>query len=112
MTIKKTNPLLSTELLPEFSKILPEHIVPAVSEMLKNTQEQLKTILDNISPSWENTIEPLSDIEDEINKTWGPITHLQSVKNSKEFREEYEKVISDVITFSLSLQNHTVHCSL
>jgi oligopeptidase A len=108
MTIKKTNPLLSTELLPEFSKILPEHIVPAVSEMLKNTQEQLKTILDNISPSWENTIEPLSDIEDEINKTWGPITHLQSVKNSKEFREEYEKVISDVITFSLSLSQNKI----
>ena len=52
-----SNPLLEIKGLPPFSKIKPEHIEPAVDQLLSEAREQVETLLaGNTSYSWENLV--------------------------------------------------------
>ena len=84
------NPLLETDGLPPFSRIKPEHVEPAVDELLAENRRVLQQRLDATDDySWDNLIAPLEDAEDRLNKAWSPVSHLNSVVNSEELRKAY-----------------------
>ncbi len=86
-----TNPLLAQNSLPQFSKIKPEHIKPAVEQAIKNCRSTLEKLLaDNSEYTWDNLVAPLDEVDDELSKLWSPVSHLNSVKNSDELRDAYE----------------------
>ena len=86
-----TNPLLAKSSLPQFSKIKPEHIKPAVEQAIKNSRDTLEKLLSNNTIyTWDNLISPLDEVDDVLGKLWSPVSHLNSVKNSDELREAYE----------------------
>jgi len=86
-----TNPLLAQNSLPQFSKINPEHIKPAVEQAIKNCRSTLEKLLaDNSEYTWDNLVAPLDEVDDELSKLWSPVSHLNSVKNSDELRDAYE----------------------
>lgn len=101
MSSTAENPLLQQSGLPQFDKITPEHIVPAVQDLLQQANSSFDEIEHNVEPTWEGLVEPLEKIGQAFEQTWGPIGHLLSVKNSDELREAYESVLGEVITFSL-----------
>ncbi|MEI6705732.1 MAG: oligopeptidase A [Methylococcales bacterium] len=84
------NPLLINAPLPLFSQIKPEHIEPAIDQLLVKArslvEEQLQT---RKNYSWEKLIEPLEVVENELHKAWSPVSHLNSVLNSDELRAAY-----------------------
>ena len=50
-----TNPLLTPFELPPFSKILPEHVVPAVTKALNDCRENVERVVAQGAPyTWEN----------------------------------------------------------
>lgn len=82
------NPLLDCKAYPNFDLIKPEHILPALSQVLSNNRkviEQLST--DKAKPTWGNFVEPLEAIDDELEQIWSPVSHLNSIKNTDELRE-------------------------
>ncbi|MDR0218151.1 MAG: oligopeptidase A [Enterobacteriaceae bacterium] len=90
-----TNPLLTSTVLPKFTEIEPEHVVPAVKEMLANYRQVIEKILtdntiDNTRFTWDNLCQPLAEASDKLSRVWSPVSHLNSVKNSPELREVYE----------------------
>ncbi len=87
-----TNPLLTPFSLPPFSKILPEHVVPAVTQSLDNCRAAVESVVAQGAPyTWENLCQPLAEVDDVLGRIFSPVSHLNSVKNSPELREAYEQ---------------------
>lgn len=59
-----TNPLLTPTTLPQFSKIKPEHVVPAIEELLSICKETTEKLLQQKEYSWENFCLPLEEVND------------------------------------------------
>ena len=86
-----TNPLLSNSSLPQFSKIKPEHVLPAIQETLNNCRKTIESVLEqNSEYTWDNLIQPIDEMDEKFSRAWSPVSHLNSVKNSPELREAYE----------------------
>lgn len=95
------NPLCSEAGLPAFDRIAPEHVVPAVRQLLERSEEDLAAVEERVQPTWSGLIEPLDEIDRRFEQTWSPVGHLFGVKNSTELREAYEAVLDDVVAFGL-----------
>lgn len=85
-----TNPLLEQAGLPLFSKIKPEHVEPAIDQLLADNRRRIDDLLDNAEqPSWDNLVEPIEEWEDHLERVWSPISHMNAVTNSEELRAAY-----------------------
>ncbi|MBW4598428.1 MAG: M3 family metallopeptidase [Calothrix sp. FI2-JRJ7] len=98
-----SNPLLKGSGLPPFSEIKPEHVVPAVTELITELDAELTKLESNVQPTWSGLVEPLEKISERLYWTWGAVSHLMGVKNSNELREAYETVQPKVVQFSNKL---------
>ncbi|MEE9357179.1 oligopeptidase A [Candidatus Vondammii sp. HM_W22] len=84
------NPLLNLEGLPPFSQICPEHVEPAMDQLMANARELTKRLLANGGPfTWESLVEPLEVVDDRLGRAWSPVSHMNSVVNSDELRAAY-----------------------
>ncbi|SEL86019.1 oligopeptidase A Metallo peptidase. MEROPS family M03A [Colwellia chukchiensis] len=89
-----SNPLLQTTPLPQFSKIKPEHIKPAVEHAISNCKNTIAEVLaNNTEFSWANLVAPIDEADDVLSKLWSPVSHMNSVVNSDELREAYESCL-------------------
>ena len=89
-----TNPLLQTTPLPQFSKIKPEHIKPAIEQAIAKCKETIGEVLaNNTQYSWDNLVTPIDEVDDILGKLWSPISHMNSVVSSDEHREAYESCL-------------------
>jgi oligopeptidase A len=93
------NPLLIGKGLPPFEQIKPEHVVPAMTQLLGELETELATLEANVSPTWSGLVEPLERITERLRWSWGIVGHLMGVKNSPELREAYETVQPKVVEF-------------
>ena len=98
------NPLLCTTGLPRFEKIKPEHVVPAMQEILKESEAEFTQLEKEYEPTWSGLLQPLEEMGIPFEYSWGPITHLLSVKNTTELRQAHESVLNEVVTFSLKMR--------
>ena len=85
-----TNPLLEKSDLPQFSKIKPEHIQPAVEQLIQECRKTTEHVLNQPNFSWENFCQPLAEVNERLSRAWSPVSHLNAVKNSPELREVYQ----------------------
>ena len=95
------NPLLTTEGLPPFDVIEPQHVVPAVRHVLAEAARRLETLEQEATPTWTGVMTALQDLNRPFEHAWSPVSHLFGVKNSPELREAYEAVLPEVVEFSL-----------
>ncbi|NJO44072.1 MAG: M3 family metallopeptidase [Cyanobacteria bacterium RU_5_0] len=93
------NPLLIGKGLPPFEHIWPDHVVPAVTQLLAELEEQLTQLEATVTPTWDGLVKPLEQIEERISWSWGIISHLMGVKNSPELRQAYETMQPEVVKF-------------
>ncbi|QYN43792.1 oligopeptidase A [Gilliamella sp. ESL0441] len=102
-----TNPLLIDAPLPLFSKIKPEHVLPAIQEALKNCRHTIETVLTkNSQYTWDNLIQPIDEMDEKFSRAWSPVSHLNSVKNSPELREAYEACLPLLSEYSTWVGQH------
>jgi oligopeptidase A len=85
-----TNPLLADPLLPDFSAIRPEHILPAIEVRIAHCREVIAAVTqDPTQATWENFIQPIELADEQLNRSWSPVSHLNAVLNSDALREAY-----------------------
>ncbi|TQE98911.1 MAG: M3 family metallopeptidase, partial [Spiribacter salinus] len=85
-----TNPLLETDALPRFSDIRPEHIQPAVEQVLADNRAAIEAITAQPGPhTWYTLVAPLEQLEDRLEKVWSPVSHLNAVMNTEALRAAY-----------------------
>lgn len=105
-----TNPLLQNQLLPAFSQILPEHVEPALNQVLeqaKTTVDELLTTL--VEPTWESLVLPMEALDASIDRVWSPVSHLNSVMNSEALRVAYNACLPKLSQFGTELgQNESL----
>lgn len=94
------NPLLQDFDLPPFSEIKPEHVEPAIDQLLADSRARIAELLaqqDRLN--WDNLILPMDEISARLSKAWGPVSHLNSVCNSPELRLAYEACLPKLSEF-------------
>ena len=98
------NPLLDFSSLPRFGDINPEHIAPALDQLLTDGRalnEQL--VADKAIPTWHNFMQPLIDADERLSRLWGQISHLNSVMNATLLREAYNTNLPKVTQYCTEL---------
>lgn len=93
------NPLLAGKGLPPFDAIKPEHVVPAITQLLAELDEELARLEARVAPTWSGLVEPLDRLTERLNWSWGVVNHLMGVKNSPELRSAHETVQPLVVKF-------------
>ncbi|WP_017091429.1 oligopeptidase A [Vibrio splendidus] len=89
-----SNPLLTFTDLPPFSQIKPEHVKPAVEQVIEECRNKIEQVLEgNTSPSWDNLVAPIDEVDDRLGRIWSPVSHMNSVMNSGELRDAYESCL-------------------
>ncbi len=98
------NPLLQTSALPLFSQIKPEHIEPAIDQLLAEARSVVEQHLQAAAEyTWENLIEPIENAEDRLSKAWSPVSHMNSVVNSDALRDAYNACLPKLSEYSTEM---------
>jgi oligopeptidase A len=83
------NPLLRDAPLPAFAAIRPEHVEPAIREVLDENRRRLESLLDGGAAGWDGVVAPIERMQHRLARTWSPVGHLNGVANSDELRAAY-----------------------
>ncbi|MCL1038819.1 oligopeptidase A [Shewanella submarina] len=86
-----TNPLLSSTELPVFSQIKPEHIQEAVETAIKRCRDKVEEVTARGQGyTWDNLVAQLDEVDDELNRIWSPVSHMNSVLSTEEWRAAHD----------------------
>ncbi len=101
------NPLLNPTGLPHFSEIRPEHVKPAIEQLLADGRRQVEELLAaNSVYTWHNLVEPMEAMDDRINRAWSPVSHMNSVVNTDELRDAYNVCLPMLSEYGTELGQH------
>ena len=95
-----SNPLLSQAQLPAFASIRPEHIEPAMTELLAQAEAALELATSDATPADYDALSATLGVATErLGHAWGAVGHLNAVANSPELREAYNAMLPAVTEF-------------
>jgi oligopeptidase A len=98
------NPLLDFSGLPRFVEIKPEHVAPAIEQLLADNRMLITRLLnDSAPPTWKNFVAPMEDANERVSRAWGPVGHLNAVMNSPELREVYNATLPVITQYYAEL---------
>ena len=98
------NPLLDFSGLPLFDRILPEHVGPAMDELLVKADTALEQVTAAGFPaSWSEISRVLDVATENFGRAWGAVSHLNSVADTPELRAAYNAALPRVTEFSTRL---------
>ena len=99
-----TNPLLTTEGLPRFDAIRPEHITPAVDSLLADASAALDHATSDAVPAEYDALSAVLDVATErLGRAWGAVGHLNAVADSPALRAAYTENMPKVVDFHTRL---------
>src|SRR3990167_1868521 len=103
------NPLLDIKDLPDFSRIKPEHLAPAIDALLQEYRHKLTNVLQIKEFTWEDFVEPLELMEEKLAIVWSTATHLHAVQMDI-WREVYQENLEKLINHQTEIaQNETLY---
>lgn len=89
-----SNPLLSSNELPPFAAIKPEHIEPAMTQLIEDSLAAVDKLLHHQpAPDWASLLQPLENLEDRMQQAWSPVGHLNGVAQNDALREAYDNCL-------------------
>ncbi len=94
------NPLLQPGGLPLFDQIQPNHVGPAIEQLLGEADKALQTVTQAEFPSDWKAIATVLDVATErLGSAWGAVNHLNSVADTPELRAAYNASLPKVTEF-------------
>ncbi|WP_374668367.1 M3 family metallopeptidase [Ramlibacter sp.] len=95
-----SNPLLDFSDLPRFDAIRPEHVGPAVDDLLAQADQALTQVTDPGFPAdWTAMSRVLDVATERLGRAWGAVSHLKSVADTPELRAAYNAALPRVTDF-------------
>ncbi len=74
------NPLLDFSGLPRYGSVRPEHIAPAVDELLGENRALIARLTAKATAtSWDEFADPLENANERLWRAWGVVAHLHAV---------------------------------
>jgi oligopeptidase A len=98
------NPLLAHAPLPEFPRIRPEHIEPAIREVLAENRARIAELATATEPTFAAVVEPLEELHHRVTRVWSPVSHLNAVLNSEALRASYNACLPLLSAYQTDLQ--------
>ena len=97
------NPLIEQGVLLDFASIRPEHVTPAMDELLDRARKALKAAQETTPATWQATVEPLEKALTQLTRAWGAVGHLTGVMDSPQLREAYNANLPRTTQFFIEL---------
>ena len=92
------NPLLDTAGLPRFDAVRPEHIAPAMDELIAAADRALDLATSDAVPADYDALSAVLDVAiDRLSRAWGTVGHLNAVADSPGLRAAYNETMPRVI---------------
>src|ERR1700756_495812 len=98
------NPLLEVQFRIPFDQIRPEHVEPAIAELLRDARERLDRLTSDPGPrTFANTMGELDRLTEPLEYAIGIVKNLEGVATTPELRAAYNAVHPSVSEFYSSL---------
>ncbi len=98
------NPLLDWSGLTRFDAIRPEHVAPAIGQLVDAAREAIEAIVADTRPAtWDSVAEVLAGPLDRLDRAWGSVHHLNAVVSCPEWRNAYHATLPAVTAFFTDL---------
>lgn len=96
------NPLLvPAEAFVNYAAVRPEHIEPAVRELIEASRTAIETAAARTDqPDWDNLVEIVEDPSERLHRAWSIAGHLNSVVNTPALRAAYNTCLPLMSEFS------------
>jgi len=104
------NALLDFTDLPRFDLFTPDHVTPAISQLLEEARATVSTLESPGTPcSWQEFVLPLERVTERLGRAWGVVGHLNAVVDTPELRATYNDNLPKITEFWTALgQNLTL----
>jgi oligopeptidase A len=102
------HPFLDKDFHIKWSQLTPDHIEADISKALIDATAAVEKIAgaedaERVERGYEDTIGALDEALEPLSRAWGLVGHLDSVCNSPELREAYNKMLPQVTEFFSSI---------
>lgn len=95
-----SNPLLDFTDLPLFDSVRPEHVGPAMAELLGQADQALAAVTQPDFPAdWAQMAKVLDTATEKLSRAWGVVGHLNAVADTPELRAAYNEALPKVTDF-------------
>ncbi len=85
------NPLLDQSCTPRFDEVSPEHVVPAVRDLIARHEAVVADMIATGPTDFERAWLPLERIDAEMDAAWAIVSHLHAVADTPELREAHRQ---------------------
>lgn len=103
------NPLLERHTLPPFGAIQPDHVVPAIEQILDENRTAIDKLAERAGqepPTWASLAAPLEELNDRLSQAWSPVSHLNGTMNTPALREAYQTCLAKLSEYGTWLGQH------
>jgi oligopeptidase A len=98
------NPLLDFSGLPRFDAVQPEHVTPAIRQLLEENRALIERLVAaETAATWDAFVQPMLDAGERLSRAWGIVGHLHSVNDVPPWREAYNAMLPEVSSFFADL---------
>jgi oligopeptidase A len=98
------NPLLDFSGLPRYGSVRPEHIAPAVDELLGENRALIARLTaKGTATSWDEFADPLENANERLWRAWGVVAHLHAVDDSAAIRVAYNANLPKITRYRTEL---------
>jgi len=84
---------------PNFSAVDTDTIESKLDDLIANFKSVIDQVSSQENPTWESLIRPQEEAGNALSLFWSPVSHLNSVMNSDELREVYNRCLPKLSAF-------------
>jgi len=107
MNLDTTNPLLDFSGLPRFDAIKPEHVTPAVEQLIAHASAVVGALeAPSAEVTWDNFVTPLEQATERLGRAWGVVNHLNNVVDTPALRAAYNENQPKITEFWTALSQN------
>src|SRR5882672_4096102 len=98
------NPLLDFSGLPRYGSVRPQHIAPAIDQLLAENRALIARLTaTDTAASWNEFADPLENANERLWRAWGAVAHLHAVDDNPAIRDAYNANLPKVTHFRTEL---------
>ncbi|HTF15669.1 MAG TPA: M3 family metallopeptidase [Burkholderiales bacterium] len=98
------NPLLDFSGLPRYTSVRPEHVGPAIDQLLAENHALIARLTaKGTAASWNEFADPLENANERLWRAWGVVAHLHAIDDNPAIRDAYNANLPKVTHFRTEL---------
>lgn len=105
------NPLIDYPALPPFSEIQPEHVLPAVEQLVAEGRARIEQVLAEGNFDYAHLVQALDQEDDRLGKAFGPAGHLNAVAQDEALRNAYNSCLPLLSEYGTEVGQNAALCA-